>query len=320
MEYEIGGDESWPDIELKPSLLKSLSETVAKVKANGGKLRVVGARHSFSNVLEADKKTLVLYSQNVWRTGNAILPLSSHEPISHVDGSIWVRLDACATVTDAAASLWSKKLAFGNQGGFRGRVLAGAVTCSTHGAGTTYAPLSSFVDAFDFMGEDGKVTRVQSEGLHWLDDAAFRGAYGEYAGKLVRNDEALRAARVSFGQFGMLLSVVMRVERAYKLSEVRTVTSWKELKATGNLATLAARHKHCEIWVNPNGANCDDRTCVVVERNAVDAETDDESAGWVDPVVTAWHASNLTFGNFQDLVADLAYGAFHDCVGPRLES
>ncbi|MFT3714033.1 MAG: hypothetical protein QM817_40750 [Archangium sp.] len=308
-------------------------------KEPSSRVRVLGKRHSYSDVLAADYSdrtpTLVLQIAE-HSPPRVLLPVIGNEEVRlKADRSAVVRVDARATVRQVALALRAKDLELPNQGGFADQSIAGALSCSTHGSGFRHEPLSSMVVAFDFMGPDGRVRRIQAKDLP-LTEGDFRSNYSpEFSGTHHPSDELLHAARVSLGEFGVCVSLLLDVPRAYKLLENRRAMLWgeakRELIKAGGLAALASKFEHLEIWINPNrperggaaGADLeaslagderhpiDGRHCIVVDRTR--CATGRENTPFKDPAEGQVE--------FQDGAAASAYDpVLAGCVAPRLDT
>lgn len=298
----------WPDYQLNAKTVTALSAQVL----GATKVRVVGRTHSYSDVLFCEPGTTLLRSQSLMSPKDALLPVDGKRLVRSDGTDSWVRIDGRVTVGHAAGQLWENGLAFYNQGGFSHQTFAGAVTCSTHGSGSQLPPLCDTVDAFDFLGADGEVTRVQLD-LPWLTQSALDSlGYGVTAKRIV-DREALNAARVSLGQFGILLAAVVRVRSAYKLGEKRVLSTWQKEGTFANLDALAKSARHVELWVNPNGRSSDPNLCLIVTRVERPVTDADDDAGYSDP------AQGKTGPDVQDLAAEFAYGLGKNSISAVLD-
>lgn len=303
--YPISDLVPWParaatEVEDLATLLTNLDA--------GKKVRAVGTLHSTSPVLRSSTDTVIIQAPEP-RTLAPLLDLRGKDFLEVGNSKeAWVRLRGVAHIRDVVVELERIGYALGNQGGFSGQTLAGALSCSTHGsgAGSGFGPLSDFVDAYDFMGRDGKVTRVQANHCP-LTLADLQQTYGQRVNRLIKetNDDVLKSARVSFGEWGIIHSVIMRVVPRYLLGETRTLTTWEEERA-GILALSAqADLRHLEVWINPYpNIFTHHHTAVLVKRQHVDWGTALASAGYQDTALeiakspakqkfAAWCAYNL---------------------------
>lgn len=294
-----------------PGELEVLSHHVKAAATAGRTVRTVGTLHSTSDVLRTSPSTTLIQAV---RPGSATLPLRNDSTtFIPFDGGALVRVRAAATIGTAARDLWRAGYAFTNQGGFSGQTVGGAMSCSTHGSGITLGPLSDSALAFDFLGASGQVTRIQAPAVdHALTERHFRDAYGAFAGDWISAEDAIQHARVSMGEFGVMHSVVARVDERYKLSETKTLADWELIQA--DLEGLHAQTRHLEIWIAPYAKVVTGRhRCVVVTRHQVSVEADDESAGYRDL------ASGRTSPQEQRTLAHHAYTWHPALIGAIVE-
>ena len=193
---------------------KSESELAGFVK-RAGRLRVVGAGHSFMPLCETDG---VLVS------------------LADLEGGI--ELNATRTRAWAPAGwslakltkvLWSEGVSLINQGDVNPQALAGAVATGTHGTGATLGSLSTAARAFRLMLADGSVVTCSA---------------GERA-------ELFEAQRLSLGLLGVATAIEIDVLPAYHLEE--RIESHRLDEVAERWDELTRTNRHVEFFVFPYG-------------------------------------------------------------------
>ncbi len=190
--------------------------TVAEAQAlvrGAGRVRVVGAGHSFTPLCETDGLLLNL---------------------SELEGELVIAPDR-RTVTAPAGwslkrltkALWDEGLSLANQGDVNPQSLAGALATGTHGTGRDLGSLSTMVHGFRAVMADGSVVETH------------RG----------QDPDLFEAQRLSLGLFGVAVAATIDVLPAYRLEErvQKKPMAW----IYENFADLAERHRHAEFFVFP---------------------------------------------------------------------
>ena len=133
----------------RPTSLDALRELVARARS----LRVLGSRHSFNAIADADE----------------LVSLRALEADIVTDGET-VSFGAGLTYGELAVELQSRGLALHNLASLPHISVAGAIATATHGSGNANGNLATAVRALELVTSDGEVRRVQSG------DADFDGA------------------------------------------------------------------------------------------------------------------------------------------------
>jgi len=196
-----------------------VQEIVQHAISGGHGIRVVGSAHSFSPIVASDGYILSL---------DKLTGLISSDP------------DACEATVRAGTKLHAlgeplrqKGLALANQGDIDRQALAGALSTGTHGTGPRYGNLSSRIKSMRLVTGLGEIVQID-------------------------DPEMLRAARVSVGTFGVVLSYTLSVEPAYRLHEKQ----WSEGvdACFDQIDELIARNDHFEFFWRPVGDICEMKT------------------------------------------------------------
>jgi FAD-linked oxidoreductase len=187
--------------------------TLQDLVRRAGKVRVVGAGHSFMPLCATEGLLLSL---------------------EDLEGALEVAADR-RTVTAPAGwslkrlteALWREGLSLPNQGDVDPQALAGALATGTHGTGRDLGNLSTIARAFRLVMADGSVaTCSRSE-----------------------RTDLFEAQRLSLGLFGVATRIVIDVLPGYRLEEriERRKLAW----VLENFADVAAHHRHAEFFVFP---------------------------------------------------------------------
>ncbi len=148
-------------------------------------------------------------------------------------------------------------LALPNMGGYDAQTIAGVVSTSTHGSGLRWGPFPDLVRSLDLVVAGGEVVRVEPAGGP-TDPAAF-------GGRLEQDDATFAAAVCGMGSLGLIHSLVLEVREKFWLNEVRTLSTWEEVRGTLTEGGVLGEGDHYELFVNPY-AGADGRHRLLVTR------------------------------------------------------
>jgi FAD/FMN-containing dehydrogenase len=165
----------------KPSDEEDLVKVVCQAKDAGKKVRVVGAGHSSSPLVQTDD---ILISLEKFQG------LVSHNPDKHE-----ATIRSGMTVHDAGQELLKIGLATHNTGDVDVQMLAGAISTGTHGTGNTLKNLSTMLNGVRMVTAQGEIVDYSIE-----DDPDFT-----------------QAARVSLGTLGIFTEIRLGLLPAFKL-------------------------------------------------------------------------------------------------------
>ena len=124
-------------------------------------------------------------------------------------------------------------LAMRNLGSISEQSIAGALATGTHGTGSKFGILASFVKGVKIMGADGQVWNCQSGGEH---HALFK------------------AAQCHLGVLGILLEVDIACEPAFFLRAIQQPSTLSSV--LDNLDVLVDSAEHWRFWWFPHTSNC----------------------------------------------------------------
>jgi len=198
---------------------RSEEEVVALVRraaANGTHVRVAGAGHSFTPVVQTD---------------GLVLDLSALSGVTNAD-PVTKRATALAGTPIKAfyEPLWSHGLALRNQGDIDDQHIAGAVATATHGSGIRNTALSGVVRRIRLVTADGSIREISDD-----------------------DPRRLRAAQVSVGTLGVVTELEIDVADAYRLTEDIGLWPWDEV--VDRWDELVHGHRHFGFFWMPTDAS-----------------------------------------------------------------
>ena len=208
------GDESCtPGQILQPRSVDEVARAVKESADAGRTVRVVGAGHSFSDLVCTD---------------GLLLNLDHLSGIQHVDAEAGlVTVGAGTRLYDLNQALAACGLALANLGDIDRQSIAGATSTATHGTGRSLGNLATQVEAVDLVLADGSLLSCTEA-----------------------DRDVLAAARVSLGALGVATSYQLRVVPAFALhAQARTMPM---AEVTGRLDELVDDNDHFEFFVFPH--------------------------------------------------------------------
>jgi FAD/FMN-containing dehydrogenase len=178
---------------------------VAQAAERGAGVRVAGAGHSFTPVVE---------------TGGVLLDLSALRGVVATDAERKRATAMAATrIHDFYEPLWDAGLALRNQGDIDTQQIAGAVATATHGSGTRYTSLSGVVRGVRLVTGTGEVRDIGED-----------------------EPDLLRAAQVAVGMLGVVTRLELDVTDAYRLREQVGLRPWDDVMEHWD--ELVSEHRH----------------------------------------------------------------------------
>jgi L-gulono-1,4-lactone dehydrogenase len=253
------GDQSCrPRAILSPASLDELVGIVRRAEREGATVRAVGSGHSWSDVALTD--------------GYLLLPdlLSGVVPFDDgtqaaVDEDRLVRVLGGTRIRELNGVLDRAGQALIQMGGYDGQTVAGVVATSTHGSGLRWGPFPDFVRQLELVASGGEVLRVEpADGI--TDAQAFADAFGGRR-RLIQDDDTFFAAVCGMGSMGIVYSLVLDVRERFFLNEVRTLSTWEDVRGDLTPGGVLGDGDHYELFVNPY-ARRDGRHTALVTRRA----------------------------------------------------
>jgi FAD/FMN-containing dehydrogenase len=188
----VGNQSFTPALSASPRDEEEVAALVREASERGSGVRVAGARHSFTPIVETD---------------GLLLDLSALTGVVATDRE---RKRATALggtpIQGFYEPLWREGLALKNQGDIDTQQIAGAIATATHGSGIGNTCFSGVVRGVSLVTANGEVRDI-----------------GE------SEPDLLRAAQVSIGMLGVMTRIELEVTDAYRLSEQVDLWPWEEV-------------------------------------------------------------------------------------------
>lgn len=196
-----------PAGRVSPESEAALSEFLA---GSSGKIRPVGAGHSFSSLVPTEGHLLVI---------DQLSGLLDHDP-----GTLQATLAAGTRLSDIGPELAAVGQGMLNLPDIDRQTLAGATATATHGTGLQFTCLSGFVSGLRLVKPNGDVVDVDAE----------------------RDPDLFNAARVSLGALGIVTRMTLQNREPYFLKAKNWVQPFEEVLESFDEA--AANHRHFEMF------------------------------------------------------------------------
>ena len=222
-----------------PRDLAGVVAAVNAARSSGRPLKAVGGCASMSSAATTDGTLVHTYLLN---------KIEGHgDP--HQSRLFW--LETGVTIYDFITYLsverpkqGYRKLAMPNLGGWTGQTVVGAVSTSTHGSGTKFAPLGDFVRAIHLVAGDGRQYVFEPKTGARFTPADFPDA------TLVQDDEEFYSSVVTFGSLGVVYRVLYEALPWFQVKQTRVFKDWSELKQPGAIKKITDEYDHVELWLN----------------------------------------------------------------------
>jgi FAD-linked oxidoreductase len=196
-----------------PRSREELAEAVGVAAADGGKVKVTGSGHSFTEAAMTDATMLRL------DTLRGVLDADRVSGLVRVGGGTVLR--------DLNEELAALGLALENLGDIDAQTVAGAISTGTHGTGAGFGNISLRVEGVELVLADGSVRELTAVG----------------------DPELLRAARIGIGALGAISAVTLRCFPAFTLRRVDSAHRLADV--LDRFDELAARNDHFELFTFP---------------------------------------------------------------------
>lgn len=193
-----------PEGIVRATSIEHVSEIVADATRRGISVRPVGTGHSFSPLVPTD---------------GIVLDVSAISGIVDIDQSAArARIKAGTPISGIGEPLWEAGLSLKNQGAIDLQTIAGAVSTSTHGSGLQLTAMSGAVIGAELITASGELERIGPE------------------------DPRLPALRASAGMLGVLVSIDLQLEPAFKLKESLTFRPFADVLDQWDVGNRTHRH------------------------------------------------------------------------------
>lgn len=201
-----GLESATPARVLTPRSAGEVAAAVAEARETGGRVKMVGAGHSFTGI--AAPLGVMLSPTEL-----AGITAVDHE-------SMTVTAYAGTRLKHLNATLQHIGLSLHNMGDIAEQTIAGAISTGTHGTGGRVAGIAGQVAGLTMVTGTGELISANAE----------------------ENADVLDLARVGLGALGILVTVTLRVEHLFGLEAVEQPMGWAEFHDSFDDLTGAADH------------------------------------------------------------------------------
>ena len=251
-----GNQSCQPRAIVTPGSLEELVELVRRAEREGTTVRAVGAGHSWSDAALTDGY-LVLPDRLA-----GVAPPDEGELRAAARGRRLVRVLGGTHLHTLNDELDRLGLALPNMGGYDAQTIAGVVSTSTHGSGLRFGPFPDLVRSLDLVVSGGEVLRLEP-----ADGPTDPAALADGRLRLLQDDRRFAAAVCGVGTMGLIHSLLLEVREKFWLNEVRTLSTWEEVRDALRPDGVLGEGDHYELFLNPYRGD-DGRHRVLVTRRA----------------------------------------------------
>src|SRR5205807_1829884 len=176
-----GSVKSMPRQVVKPGNIDQLARLVRDYGRDGRHVRVVGAGHSFTPLVQSD---------------DVLMSLDEMQGVESVDTTAGRATVLGGTrLKKLGGTLFEHGVAQENLGDIDMQSISGAISTGTHGTGTRFGTLSTQVEGFTLVTAAGEILECSTE----------------------REPDVFKAAQVSLGALGVIAKVKLRVVPARRM-------------------------------------------------------------------------------------------------------
>ncbi len=206
-----GNQVSYPAERARPRNIDALAKLL---KETDGKIRAVGAGHSFSGLVP---------------TNETLLSMARFRGISNINAETKeVTAGAGTRLAALGDELWENKLGMINMPDINTQALAGAIATSTHGTGQKFGSLSKYVTGLTLVTANGETLKCSA----------------------TENKDVFDAARCNIGSLGIITDITMQMREAYYLKERSEMLAIEE--AFEKMEKLRSEKRHFEAYGLPH--------------------------------------------------------------------
>src|SRR4029077_620734 len=239
----------------RPASLAEIVDVLRDADRHGYRVKAVGSGHSFSDVVVTTD--CLVEPHGIRRV------LALDESVLKDPARPCVEVESGITVKALNEHLDQRGLALETMGSFDGQTICGAISTGTHGTGIGLGPMAAAVESLTLVTTGGKVYRIEPrDGI--TDPAKYRHPFIQ----LRQDDDWFHSTVVGMGCMGIVYSLILRVQPAYRLEQRRRLTTWKELKPHLEKGAILREHRHFDVLINPYSTK-GGHTCLVSVKDIV---------------------------------------------------
>ncbi len=212
-----GNQQAWPERIVVPQSRGDLVEIVRAARQLGRRIRVCGEGHTFSALVPTDD-----FLVDVRSLRRVELDLE------HPDGPR-VRVESGASVAEVDAALEAAGLVIPTNVVLSSVRYGGLIATGCHGSGLHQPPLSDYVVEMEVVDGRGQIRTLSDETI---------------------GTEAMDAARLGFGLFGIIHSITLRAEPIFNVHHVDQTRADMDV-TLGDLQRIVFSHDYCDLYWFP---------------------------------------------------------------------
>ncbi|MCS7188377.1 MAG: D-arabinono-1,4-lactone oxidase [Bacteroidia bacterium] len=202
-----------PELYIQPRREEEIIRWILRTVDERKSLRVVGAGHSWTPLIETEGYLLSLAN---------LQGLISITPTHHL-ATLW----AGTPIYRAARRLWKEGFSLSNQGDIDRQTIAGAFSTGTHGTGKDFGILATQVAHYRFIDGKGHIHEIYPD----------------------TDPDLFRCLQVSLGLLGVITQITLQVEPAYYLRLIKRNEKLEE--ALENAENYLETYRHFEFFWFP---------------------------------------------------------------------
>lgn len=208
-----GSVNATPETIRYPTTQQEIINLVNECRTRGARIRVVGAGHSFTPLVQTD---------------GVMVSLEHYQGVEHVDAAKQqVTVRAGTTIKALGELLLARGLAQENLGDIDVQAIAGAISTGTHGTGARLGSIPTQVAALTLVTPSGEAVTCSE----------------------TQNRDLFKAAQVSLGSLGIISAVTLQCVPAFRLHYIWRKSTLSDCLA--NLKTLKAENRNFEFFWLP---------------------------------------------------------------------
>lgn len=207
-----------PERTVAPSSVGEVAELVRRAHATDGRVKVIGAGHSFTGAA---------------MTNGTMLSLDRLGRVLDVDRATGrVRVEAGIRLHQLNEALAREGLAMPNLGDIDRQSIAGATATATHGTGLSFGNLATTIVAIELVTGTGEVLRCSAD----------------------EQQDVWRTGRVGVGALGVVTELTLQCVPAFNLHARETIEPLADV--LDDFAGFAASSDHAELYCMPGSRRC----------------------------------------------------------------
>jgi FAD/FMN-containing dehydrogenase len=241
-----------------PDTHDALVKLVRKAAAKKQTVRVAGSGHSFVPLCPSE---------------HLMLSLDNLQGIEDIDtANLRAKVKAGSKLFKIGEPLYNAGISLPNQGDIDRQALAGAIGTGTHGTGKDLPNMSNFAVGFTLLTGTGDEIECSAS----------------------KNTEIFKAAQVSFGSLGIMTSITIQGDPAYKLRENNWTVEYADCME--NLDDHIANNRNFEFFFTAKNDRCSMKTLGVT----TDADEEYNDGQRIGPAYIVYpNARNAKFNEIE---------------------